>query len=205
MQLHRKIRRIIHSFSSNDAAAAAIEFAILLPLLLFLFVGMVELTTALSYDRRVSKTAASIGDLVARAHDVSDSMDDIERAIEHQMTPYEDADVDVSVGMVLINTGVARTVWSWGKKTDKPWPQGSAPTGITFSESMLTNGQYYLVSTATFDYTPILGTLMSNLSERFTGDKGNFLTIPLSDGFILRPRGGSCVEFENNCATYSPD
>ncbi len=100
---------------------------------------------------------------------------------------------------------LAEVVWGWANGDTIRWPQGSAPTGITFSESMLTNGQYYLVSTATFDYTPILGKLMSNLSERFTGDKDNFLTIPLSDGFILRPRGGSCVEFENNCATYSPD
>ena len=205
MLLHQKLIRKIHHFSSNDAAAAAIEFAILLPLLLFLFVAMVELTTAVSYDRRVGKAGSSVADLVGRASDVSTSISDIQKAIGHQMTPYEDADVDVRVGMVLIDENLPKTVWSWGNKDSTPWGQGSKPDGVEFAPSMLTNGQYHLVSTATLDYTPILGKLMSNLSERLTGDKGNFLSIPLGDSFILQPRRVACVEYRNNCANYSPE
>ncbi|GHB45285.1 hypothetical protein GCM10007094_38350 [Pseudovibrio japonicus] len=204
MRAHRKLGKKILHITAHDAGAAAIEFAILLPLLLFLFVGMVELTTALSYDRRVSKTAASIADLVARAQDVSTSINDIERAIEHQMTPFEDAAVEVRVGMVLIVNQLPEVVWGWANNTTA-WTQGNEPEGITFPDTMLTTGQYYLVATANFEYTPLLGSVMSNLSEHLTGDKGNFLSIPLSDSFILRPRGVSCVEYLDNCANYPPE
>ncbi|WP_159436547.1 TadE/TadG family type IV pilus assembly protein [Pseudovibrio sp. Tun.PSC04-5.I4] len=185
---------------------AAIEFAIVLPLLLFLFVGMIELTTALSYDRRVSKTGSSIADLVARSADVTETMDDIERAIDHQMTPYEDADVDVKIGMVLVIKKSPTIVWSWRNGQRNAWSQGSVPDGIKFSDTMLTNGQYYLISATSVEYNFILGELFSGLSKMLKKGNGEgegaLTSISLNDSFVLQPRQVSCVEYKGNCASY---
>jgi len=191
-------------FNRDEAGVAAIEFAIMLPILLFLFIGMIELVTALSYDRRVSKTGSSIADLVARSDDVTGDMNDIETAIAHQMTPFENSDVDVRLGMVLIHGGNPLVVWSWGNRTPVPWPQGSQPTGVSFSPSMLIDGQYYLVSSTRLDYPFILGNVLSSFDTLITKDASKFTSISLSDSFVLQPRRVSCVEFQGNCASYSP-
>ncbi|KZK93876.1 hypothetical protein PsAD46_01124 [Pseudovibrio sp. Ad46] len=196
--------RKLRCFLFSETGVAAIEFAIVLPLLLFLFIGMVELTTALSFDRRVSKTGASIGDLVARADNVSNDMDDIERAIELQMTPFEDADINVRIGMVQIRQDRPQVVWSWGNNTDEPWARGSKPTGVFFSDAMLINGQFYVVSSARLEYDFLLGSVLSDLGRLLSGDSEKLASISLSDSFILLPRRVSCVEYDDHCANWPP-
>ncbi|MFS8179966.1 TadE/TadG family type IV pilus assembly protein [Pseudovibrio denitrificans] len=209
MGLKFKKSEFFKAFWRQMDGVAAIEFAIVLPLLLFLFIGMVELTTAISYDRRVSKAGAAIGDLVARSDDITGDTADLRTAIEHQMAPFDDADIAVRVGMVLIRSNEPQTVWSWDSATNgEPWPQGSVPDGVTFSDSMLVNGQYYLVSTSQLEYNFILGGLLSNLYDLLasSGDDEDrkFTSISLNDSFILLPRRVSCVEFDDNCASWPP-
>ncbi len=194
-------------FCLNKSGAASIEFAILFPILAFLFVGMVELTTAVSYDRRVSKAGAAAADLVSRSKDVTNGLDDIDRAIEHQMAPFEDVDIDVRVGMILIRNNQPQVVWSWENRgRAEPWPQGSQPDGISFSKDMLINGQYYVISTSQFEYRFLLGAVLNNLSrlvsEPGRGESDKFVSISLRDSFIYLPRIVSCVEFEDNCANW---
>lgn len=181
MKLRQRPAKKIQSFLTNEVGVAAIEFAMVLPLLLFLFVGMIEMTTALSYDRRVSKTGSSIADLVARSADVTNTMDDIERAIAHQMSPYEDADIDVRIGMVLVRGKNPTIVWSWRNKNRTGWSQGSVPEGIEFAESMLTDGRYYVISRTSLEYNFILGELFSGLSNMFKTSENKLTSISLND------------------------
>jgi Flp pilus assembly protein TadG len=46
---------------------AAVEFSLILPILVMLWIGGVELTQGLSVDRRINNLASSIGDLAARS------------------------------------------------------------------------------------------------------------------------------------------
>jgi Flp pilus assembly protein TadG len=46
---------------------AAVEFSLILPILVLLWIGGVEVTEALSVDRRINNLASSIGDLVSRS------------------------------------------------------------------------------------------------------------------------------------------
>ena len=57
----------------NDSGMAAVEFSLILPILVLLWIGGVEVTEALSVDRRVNNLASSIGDLVARSKQISEA------------------------------------------------------------------------------------------------------------------------------------
>ena len=50
---------------------AAVEFSLILPIMVVLWIGGVEVTSALSVDRRLNNLASSIGDLVARSKDIT--------------------------------------------------------------------------------------------------------------------------------------
>ena len=55
----------------NERGIAAVEFALILPIMLVLWLGGVEVTGALSVDRRLNNLASSIGDLVARDKEIT--------------------------------------------------------------------------------------------------------------------------------------
>jgi Flp pilus assembly protein TadG len=50
-----------------ESGMAAVEFSLILPVLILLWIGGVEVTQALSIDRRLNNLSSSIGDLVARS------------------------------------------------------------------------------------------------------------------------------------------
>jgi Flp pilus assembly protein TadG len=64
------ISRIVRR-ARNESGMAAVEFSLILPILVILWIGGVEVTEALSVDRRINNLSSSIGDLVARSKAVT--------------------------------------------------------------------------------------------------------------------------------------
>ncbi len=65
-------------FSKNEDGVAAIEFAFIAPVMLFMYFGMAEVATAISVDRRISHSANVAGDLATQSETVSaDEMTEI--------------------------------------------------------------------------------------------------------------------------------
>ena len=61
----------LRSFHADKRAVSAIEFSMILPFLLILLIGMEEVTGTLNYDRKVSRIANSVADLVAQAQTIT--------------------------------------------------------------------------------------------------------------------------------------
>ena len=57
---------VLRRFAANESGVSAVEFAILLPLMITLYLGSVEITQAVSADRKMSLVASTVGDLIAR-------------------------------------------------------------------------------------------------------------------------------------------
>jgi Flp pilus assembly protein TadG len=62
----RCISRIVGR-GRNESGMAAVEFSLILPILVLLWIGGVEVTEALSVDRRINNLSSAVGDLVARS------------------------------------------------------------------------------------------------------------------------------------------
>ncbi len=199
MKVFHKFAKKVNLLCRSESGVAAVEFSIILPLLLFLFLGTLELSVAASHNLRVSKAGFSLADLVARSEDVSRDMDDINLAMAHQMDPFDIGSLDVRVGMIEIKGEVAKVIWSWGNVEQQPWPKRSVFDAFELSADMLKDGETYVISTANFDYSPILGSLVANLGRIFYGSSKDFLTINLHDNFVLQPRQVKCVEYKKSC------
>jgi Flp pilus assembly protein TadG len=83
-------------FKRDQAGVAAIEMALLFPVLLILFVGLIDLTTLLSDNRRVAYSANVVADVVTR--------------IQNSTTPQEVADSFKAAELVMraARAGAAR-------------------------------------------------------------------------------------------------
>ncbi|MEP3300091.1 MAG: TadE/TadG family type IV pilus assembly protein, partial [Pseudoruegeria sp.] len=99
---------------SDRSAVAAVEFALILPFLLLLLIGMAETTSALNQDRKVSQIASSVADLVAQSESISTSeAADIMLAASAIMSPYESSRLSVTIASVTFDDEGNRAVdWS---------------------------------------------------------------------------------------------
>jgi len=108
------LNRRLGRFVSEERGVAAVEFSLILPIMITLWIGGVEITNALSVDRRVNAFAASMGDLVARSKTISYAqITDIFRLSEAAMFPYCDSRMSMRITAIDIdNTGTAKVAWS---------------------------------------------------------------------------------------------
>lgn len=119
MRTARKIligwRRQAAALAGDGAGLAAVEFALLLPLMLTLYVGGAEISQAVSTYRLVDLTADTVTNLVAQYTTISASaqMPDILNASVEVMYPNPASDVQVVVSLIAIDAnGKATVTWS---------------------------------------------------------------------------------------------
>lgn len=166
-------------FAAAKSGVAALEFALILPLLIGLYLGGFEVSEAFMINRKVTHTASALGDLVAQAEEISDGeIDNILDAAAAIINPYPSNLVSMIVSGVLIdNDGSATVVWSDARNATAH----EAGAAITLPEGVTQPDTFVVVAQVEFAYTPTFG-------HTFTG------TITLSDAFYLRPRLQNVVE-----------
>jgi Flp pilus assembly protein TadG len=116
------VRRLLNlaqlkRFSRDDGGIAAVEFALILPLLMTLYLGTVEAANLYSADRKVATVASTMADLVARVkNDLPQSdLDDYYEAAESIMQPYTTDGLSVVVSLLQLDEdGLATVTWSVG-------------------------------------------------------------------------------------------
>ena len=87
----------------------------LLPLMVTLYLGGVEVSQAVAIDRKVTLVARSLADLVAQATNVDQRRDHQHprRRAPRSSSPYPTAKLKITVSSVKIDAqGVAKIVWS---------------------------------------------------------------------------------------------
>lgn len=134
---------------------SAIEFAMIVPVLIFLYVGVVEIGNALTIHRRTSQVAATAADLTAQVKSVTRSdIGDIQAAASSILTPYSTDPLKVVLTSVVAdNNNRGRVDWSCANKGSAHAP-GSfypVPTGLTEPNSSV------IVAEITYSFTPLLG------------------------------------------------
>ena len=162
----------VKNFFFAKEAVAAVEFALIVPGLLVLYMGAIEVSQVVTVDRKMSAVAGAMGDLVARSNDQISlaSVNDYFKVSGLIMTPYSDANLKQLVTLVYIdNGGATNVVWSVGyhgataKAANSAYP---LPTEITD----IARDMYIVVSEAQLAYTPWGGYVLDtsfNLYKQF--------------------------------------
>jgi len=155
------------------AGLAAVEFALILPVMLTLYLGAVEATHMLTANRRVTSVAYTAADIVAQAAAVSNAdMTDIFAASSAILSPFSTAPLSVRVTSVVANSSnVAKVAWSDGFQVA---PRAVNST-VTLPAGLTTPGSSVILVEATYSYG-------SPLSEAVAG------TIDFSETAYLKPR-----------------
>lgn len=163
------VQGILRRFLVADRAAAAVEFALILPALLTLYLGSVELSSAISVDKRVATVSGSLGDLVARADSsiTVSTVNDYFLAASATMAPYDSSGVKQVVTSVRVNLDGSTTVmWSQPYNGANDHADGSTydlPSDLkNLVTSNYTSVGYVVVAEAQLSYTPLIGYFFQN-------------------------------------------
>ena len=107
-------RRSLVRFIGDCRGVSAIEFALLLPVMLTLYLGSVEASQGVAADRKVKLIAHALADLSSQYTDITSAdMSNILNAGTAIIAPYPTTNLKEVVSEISINAqGVGTVVWS---------------------------------------------------------------------------------------------
>jgi Flp pilus assembly protein TadG len=191
---HRGLRDFLRG-GVSERAAAAVEFALVLPVGLLLFTGAYIYGTVDEINRKITLTARDVTDIVTQYSTITSG--DMTAALNSSaqvMAPFSTSGLTFVVSQVTINTaGVGTVNWcapsclsgySVGNPTPTPLPSNISGIPRATSQSSVT----VIWGHAAYSYTPSIGYMVTN-------------TFNLSDDVYLSPRVSSTITINATSST----
>ena len=115
-RLALRTRLLFRTWRADQSGVAAMEFALIAPLMGVMFIGAVEMSQVITVDRRVTQIAGATADLVARADKKISQTEigDIMRVGSYIMKPYNSSPINIVLRNVTASsTSATNTKQSW--------------------------------------------------------------------------------------------
>jgi Flp pilus assembly protein TadG len=142
---------MLRRFRTDQRGVAAVEFALLAPVMILLYCGMAELTMAMMAERRASHAAAVVADLVSQSNQMNATqMTDVFRVAKAIMQPFPADGMDMRVTSVKADANaVPKVVWSRG---DGMTALTATTTATAVPANLLVAGDSVVMAEMTYTY-----------------------------------------------------
>jgi len=165
-------------FAADRRGSSAVEFALLLPLMLIMYFGSIQITDAISADRQVTMVASTVAEITSQYTTVSSNdVSNILAAASAVLTPFPVANAKVTLSSVLIDANGNATV-DWSATLNGAQRSGTVTSSIP--ATLLVPNTSVIWGEATYNYKPAIGWVITG-------------TISMYDQIFLRPRQSSNV------------
>jgi Flp pilus assembly protein TadG len=193
-----RFKRFCQRLRLDNSGVAAIEFAFIAPLMFTMLVGTVEMSQAITVDRRVTLVASTTADLVAREKAIKSSeIDTIFKIVNVLFAPFEAGPLKITiieVGAKVDDETKTQVCWSYGYNgsasptsvTNTGFNPGDAyvlPTKVGATVGLVEKGGSVVVAEVSYQYQPLIFHYF--IKQAF----------PLKETFYLKPRISSSIDF----------
>lgn len=177
------LAHIFQSFRGDTRAMAAIEYALVLPILILILAIVVVGGQALAIHKKVVLTSGALADLVTQYSTLSSAtMTTVLGVGASTMAPYGVANLSVVVSEVQTNsTGVGTVTWSRAANNGTALTAGSS---FTLTRLLRMPNMTYIVGQVSYVYSP------TNILQRLgpmTLSNTSYLSPRLSTNVTLTP------------------
>jgi Flp pilus assembly protein TadG len=165
---------------------AAIEFAMLAPILLMIYLSAFNLSIGFDLDRRTARAASTVADLLTQ-RDQTDkaTLDSMKTVTESILAPFSVTNYSLKMtGIKVTAAGVGTVAWSRDQSGNKPYAKGAivvVPTDLSAVNSFLVHAEL------TVPYQLSLFTPMPAAANSLS-------TIDLSKDYYFRQRIGDDIK-----------
>jgi Flp pilus assembly protein TadG len=195
-------RRLLVRWQADTRGVAAVEFALLVPIMVMMFIGAVELSQAITVDRRVTQIANATADLVARADKkISQSeIKDIMRISSYILKPYNVNPVQIVLRNVTsspASASVTKQTWMCTYNgTGATQTCLCSNTNFTIPSNLVTTNDSVVMSQVTYQYVPLIFNFF--LHNAFGGSGTSY---PLAETVYLKPRSQAAMMLQTDNTT----
>ena len=190
----QKMSLRVRGLLNDRSGLAAVEFAMIFPIMVVLYFGVVEFSSAIAVDRKATQVARTLSDLTSQSMSVADTdIKNFGEAAKAIMTPYPPSPLVSSITEVYIDkvSGVARVQWSKGLTigpTGDVSIAAAAPHNpgdvVTLPLALVAaKGTFVIWSEVSYKYTPAIGIMLAQTGLTFR------------DVAYTRPRLVLCVTY----------
>jgi Flp pilus assembly protein TadG len=157
----------------DQRGVSAVEFAMLLPLMITLYLGSVEVSQGIGIDRKVTLTTRTVADLASQVSSINNTdMTNLLNASAAVVAPYDASKLKVTVSEVKVDAnGVAKVEWSDTLNGTKR----AVGSTVTLPTALAVPNTYLIWSEVSYTYTPAIGYVITG-------------SLNLSDQIWMRPR-----------------
>ena len=179
----RLLRNRLCQLAGDQRGVSAVEFAMLLPLMLSLYLGSIELSQGIGAQRKLTITARTVADLVSQVSSLNNSdMNNSLNAASAVMSPFPVGNLKVTISSVKIDANGKATVdWS---DTLNGTARAKGST-VTLPTALIVANSSLIWSEVQYTYKPTIGYVVSG-------------TLTLHDQIYMRPRLSDSVTRVNS-------
>lgn len=169
MRRLKAVAKPFRRFGRDRSGVAAVEFAIVAPLLLVLYLGGTDLSEGLEVNKKVSRSASILADLVARQLSVTpDLLKDMFAISETTLLPYNREKAGVRITAIKVAdkpdiNPLATVDWSRANAFETADKKGVT---ITVPQALRTPGAYYIKVEVSLDFKPLNSWVVSRIPMR---------------------------------------
>ncbi len=195
-----KVIRILRACSKDEEGVAAVEFALIFPVMLLLLMGAMELSERLYQSSRTLQAASLMGDLVTQASTgvvSSSEIGDFYNAMKYALNPFNDNRVKIYIADYRrdssdpnrITIAWHKNLGSFGDNKCKDFTVSDLPNKL---KQIVKNGTDIVATRVCWEYQTPLKKL------KFLGfiSGARFITREV----FLRPRAGNTLDCANGCS-----
>ena len=174
----------LRHFARDNRGVSAVEFALLLPLMVAMYLGGNEVSQAITASRKVTLVSRTIADLASQSASINNaSMTNILDASTAVLSPFSGGNLKVTVSQVKIDgSGNATIEWS---DTRNGTAHGTGASVTTLPAALKVNNTWLIWAEAEYTYIPTFGSSIKD-------------NIALKDQMYMRPRLSNSVTRTNS-------
>ena len=188
--------RSLAALASDRRGVAAVEFALIAPVLLALYFVTMEVSQAIETNKKVSRVGSMVADLVTQ-QSTEIPRSELEAIMEIGVAilqPYNRSRPAITVtGIYITNEAAPKAEVRWSRKlANGSFSQGPAKTAITtVPETLLIKDTFLVRVESGLDYRPVITWAADNKAAM--GLTAAFDRINMGETYYLRPRMSTSI------------
>lgn len=185
----------IHKFRRNNKGVAAVEFALIVPILLMMYLGTMEISTGITVNKRVARVASTVADLVTQQETVTQAqLEEIMEIGEAILFPYTGSKPTIKIEAIDVDddyTGGGKIMWT--RKLDNGTFGTARPKNeeVWVPERLRIDESFVVLVQTEMTYYP----LVTWVTKRDGGGKS--VGIPMKEQYWLHPRLSDTITCSN--------
>jgi Flp pilus assembly protein TadG len=200
-----RVRRSVVDLIENCRGNSAVEFAMIVPLMLVMFFGTIEFSSGVAVDRKATLIARTLSDLTSQSpnQQLTDLyLQNVFTSAIAILQPYLAPPANVRISQIYVDSNQIATI-QWSEAAT--FAAGAQQATLTTSSrnagdivtpqvpaALLVKKTFLILSEVSYLYTPAVGYVMAKNG------------VTLSDSAYSRPRLFSCLYYQTFGPTFSP-